>query len=348
LIFRSLSQSDLNSKYLIPIHGREYIDDYQIEELKKFSIIFITDYKYHHFDKAASLLEKYVKNGGGLLIESRKEIETELSKSKVLPDPWPIEVVDKTDFGKQWFLAKKDYSEILSDINLDNFAPAVFDDGPWGIAFSEKIKNWAKTILTDKDKPVLVAGELGNGRVVWSGMNFPYHITTYKNSEESRLLGKIIAWLEKKNELKPETALDYQKGLLPGKGLFFETSRYKVDFVHPEKRVVTLKSPTKGVLFKEAYYLGWKAYLNDKQVSIYKAGPDFMYIPLSGSNPGDKITLKFTLPSIVVVGAGISLLTFIFLLYYLLGGKIRLPFPKMADQRPKPLLKKLTGWWEAE
>lgn len=348
LIFRSLSQSDLNSKYLIPIHGREYIDDYQIEELEKFPIIFISDYQYHHFDQAASLLEKYVRDGGGLLIESSKEMETETSKSKILPDPWPIEVVGKTDFGKQWFLTKKDDSEIVTEINLENFAPAVFDDGPWGIAFSEKIKNWAKTILTDKDKPVLVAGELGSGRVVWSGMNFPYHITTYKNSEESRLLGKIIAWLGNKNELTPETSLAYQEGPSSGKSLFFETSGYQVEFVHPEKRVITLKAATRGVLFKEAYFPGWKAYLNDKQISIYKAGPDFMYIPLSGSNSGDKITLKFTLPSIVVVGAGISLLTFIFLIYYLLGGKIKLPFPKMADQKPKLFFKKLTGWWEEE
>lgn len=347
LIFRSLAQSDLNSKYLVPVHGKEYIDDYEEDELNRFPIIIISNYKYRNFEKAAALLEKYVKSGGGLLIESEKEVEIEFSKAGALPVPWPVEKVEKTDFGKEWYLTKKDYPEILSDINLENFAPAIFDDGPWGIAYSEKIKSWARVILTDKDKPVMVAGELGNGRVVWSGMNFPYHITTYGNIEESRLLGKVLAWLNKKNEFTPQETSVYTSGKsASGDSLFFETDHQKIEFVHPEKRIVTLKVPAKGVLFKEAYFPGWKAYLNDKQVSLYKAGPDFMYVPLENSRSGDKVVFEFSLPPIIIVGAGISLATLIILIYYLLGGQVRITFLKRVGQKLQ--FGKLKGWWDED
>lgn len=347
LIFRSLAQSDLNSKYLVPVHGKQYIDDYKEEELKKFPVIFISNYKYRNFEKAAALLEKYVKSGGGLLIESEKEAEMELSRAEVLPVPWPVEKVVKTDFGKEWYLAKKDYPEIMSDVKLENFAPAVFDDGPWGIAYSERIKSWAKVVLTDKDKPVMVAGELGNGRVVWSGMNFPYHITTYGNVEESKLLGKVLAWLDKRNEFIPQEIPVYTSGKTAlGDSLFFETEDQKIEFVHPQKRVVTLKAPAKGVLFKEAYFSGWKAYLNGKRISLYKAGPDFMYVPLENSKSGDKVVFVFGLPPILIVGAGISLTTFFVLIYYLLGGQVRITFLKSVGQKMQ--FGKLKGWWDED
>lgn len=347
LIFRSLAQSDLNSKYVVPVHGKEYIDDYKQEELKKFPVIIISDYKYHNFDKAAALLEKYVKSGGGLLIESNKKAEIELSKTKALPAPWPVEKVEKTDFGKEWYLTKKDYPEILSAIKLENFAPAVFDDGPWGIAFSKEIKSWARLALTDKDKPVLVAGELGNGRVVWSGMNFPYHITTYQSFEESKLLGNVLAWLDKKNEFTPQEVPVYTNGKTTSDGgLFFETDEYKVEFVHPEKRIITFKTPAKGVLFKEAYFPGWKAYLNDKQVTLYKAGPDFMYVPVENSKSGDKVVLKFGFPPILIVGAGISLITLLILIYYALGGQVTFSFQRFVGSKFQ--FGKLKSWWEEE
>ncbi len=65
---------------------------------------------------------------------------------------------------------------------------------------------------------------------------------------------------------------------------------YQAEFVNPEKREVTLRSPAGGVLFKESYFPNWKArFITEKgtqSLPIYQAGPGMMYVPLDGESTG--------------------------------------------------------------
>lgn len=349
LIFRSLAQSDINSQYIIPISGKEYVDDYNRDGLKKFSAILLYDYKFKDAQKAGQLLKEYVETGGGLIIESDKVTE---SKSKVLTKliPWPITSIEKADFGKDWnFTVSNYHQEIFSDINFSQFAPAVFDGGPWGVTYASDIKEWAKPVLFDAGKPVLVAGDLGRGRVVWSGMNFPYHIITYNSEEESRLLGKMIAWVQKEEKLEPEAPAQHTQGVgSRPKSLLFDTEKYKVEFVHPEKRIITLKKPAEGILFKEAWFPNWQARVNGAKVQIYKAGPDFMYVPLEQSKPGDEIILTFRTHPVQWLGRLFSLVSLLVLLLYLLDWWI---FKEVVSRIPDLLYRKMkavSSWWDEE
>lgn len=347
IIFRILAQSNINSEYIIPVEGKEYIDDYALEELELFPAIFIFDYKYHDFEKSAKLLNEYVKNGGGLVIESSKEQEISLSKSSNLADPWPIDKVEKIDFGKNWFLSKtNNYQDILKNINLEKFSPAVFDNGPWGISYGSNTKDWAKIILEDNNKGVIVAGEYGKGRIVWSGMNLPYHIATYKNSEESKLTGKMIAWVLKKEDLILQRNPAYTYSQEPkSNSLYYETENEKVEFINPEKRRIELKEPRKGILFKEAFFPNWKASLNGKRVKIYKAGSGFMYVPILNSKKGDQIIFTFGKHPIQQLGELLTLVTVLALILYVRNWWVLKPFFQKIKTRIKGIQSIISNWW---
>lgn len=349
LAFRSLAQSNLNSRYIIPVYGKEFIDEYKLDELKQFPVLLLHDYKFHNSEKAGLLLKEYVENGGGLIIEANKTSE---GKKEILEKlrPYPVDGVARTDFGKQWYLTTSNrHKEILANIDFTKFAPAIFNDGPWGIAYASGIKEWAKPVLYDKGKPVIVAGELGRGKVIWSGMNLLYHIVTYNNEEESRLLGQMVAWVQGKEKLEPEPLSIYQEYKDPdSKSLFFESERCKIEFVHPEKRIVTLKNPAKGVLFKEAWFQNWHVSINGKRGRIYKAGPEFMYVPLAEAKAGDKIEFVFGTHFIQWLGRILSTGTFFGLVFYLFNWRVFKDWPEKVKMKLLSPVKHLAKWWGNE
>jgi hypothetical protein len=91
-----------------------------------------------------------------------------------------------------------------------------------------------------------------------------------KNLQEAKLFQQALQWL------------------------FGEESRsapsYQAEFVNPEKREVTLRSPAGGVLFKESYFPNWQARFvteeGTQSLPIYQAGPGMMYVPLDGESTG--------------------------------------------------------------
>jgi len=96
--------------------------------------------------------------------------------------------------------------------------------------------------------------------------------------------------------------------------------KYSVERLNPEFVMISLSEPVRGVLFKETYFDRWYAYLIDKDgvehgLSIYKAGPEFMYvrIPLNIKFPV-KVIFEYRVIWIEWLGYAISLLTLMFLI----------------------------------
>jgi len=73
---RGLGYSNFNSQHLIPLRGAEFIDDLTLEELSQFGAIILYDYQYHDQKQAFTLLGDYVRNGGGLIIETNNSPHT--------------------------------------------------------------------------------------------------------------------------------------------------------------------------------------------------------------------------------------------------------------------------------
>jgi len=331
-VFLAFAYSDYDSCHIIPIKGREYIDDYTLSQLSQFDAIILRGYKYHKQAEAWSLLENYVNEGGGLIIETGHSPDENAS---FISPPCPVEMTRKTNFGKEWHFTYVD-SPVTDRINFTSFSPAVYGDYAWGVSasYNESVRPWAKTVLWNKGHPLVVIGDYGKGRVVWSGLNLPFHIINYKNYWESLFLSKMIDWAAQ----------------APGKRT--TTVDYTVNRPNPEKVIATISNEASGVLFKECYFKNWYAYLIDHEgkrqnLPIYKAGPYFMYVRvLSDIKFPIKIVFEYGMEWEEISGVIVSTITFIILVMYATG----LPVDKPATFLVKKLksAQKVREWWYEE
>ncbi len=302
-IFQALSSLNYNSEYIIPVQGGKFIEDYTLNELKLFDAVFLYGYQFRDRDRAYSLLREYVEAGGGLIIDTGYSPE---ASSKNFPDPFPASETMATDFGRIWSFTSID-SPVTTGIKFERFSPAIYGvSAPWGMSVSanETIKKWATPVLWNHGHPVIILGEFKKGRVLWSGINLPYHIANYMNPEETKLLIKMIEWALGKREPSNENV------------------RHVVERKNPEIVRITIHDYSRGILFKESYIKNWKAYLTDKDgkrysLNIYEAGPSFMYIPIGMKhNYPIEILLVYDLSLEEWMGALLSILTLASLIIY--------------------------------
>ena len=300
LVLRSIALADFDSRALIPIRGGEYLDSHSLAELSRFDEVILYQYRVHDRAKGLALLDRYVEGGGSAFIEASG---SDLDQAGAASTPIPGAEIKRTAIGPDWGLARTS-SPIAAGLDLTAFSPAVYSGGPWGISYIPEgsIASWATPVLLSNGYPVLVAGTLGRGRVVWSGMNLPYHASSTRNSQESLLLAQAIAWAA------------------PAGGA---AAPYRATFVNPQARSIRLEGPAKGVLFKENWVPNWRATVDGRQVEIYPAGPDFMYVPLGGFSHPAVVELTFTRTALEWIGDAISLLTLAGLLLYLVGASGR-------------------------
>lgn len=337
-VFRSLIYGDFNSRFAIPLEGKEFIDDHTLAELKQFPVVFLyQSYKWHNFEKVQNLLHDYVSDGGRLIIEANRDLEV----TSRLPEVYPVRKVNKVEIEK-WELTGN-----IEGLDFSAFDKAVYDDGAWGAMVAEQLSENSEVLISQTGEPILVKKEFDRGVVIWSGMNLPFHTTYYHNLEESRLMAKILGVERESEEVRTkETSVSNvsnNKG-----GIIYESSQETVEFVHPEKRVVKLKAPASGVLFKEANFPNWKVKVNGKRSKIYKAGPGFMYVSLPDSKAEDEIVFVFGTHFIQWLGRAISIGTLLGLVFYFFRWRIfegRLKKVKIKLLFP---MKNLRRWWERE
>ena len=328
-VFRALSFSDCDSRYVIPIRGSEYIDDYTLDELAQFDAVFLRAYKVRDSSKAWRLLEEYVNYGGGLVVETGY---TPYVDTDQMAEPSPVKMAFKTEFGKEWHFTYVNTS-VTTGIDFASFSPAVYGEYPWAVSVSknETVRSWAKPIIWNAGHPIVAMGELGQGRVVWCGANLPFHTLSYENFWESLFLSRMIGWVTKSMGVQ-------------AKSVDYEASR-----PNPEKVTVTIFSKAEGFLFKECYFENWNVYMDSNKgretLRIYKAGPDFMYvrIPLDASFP-IRITFEYAVSWDEVTGFATSTLTLIVLITYAIGLPVGEP-AKRARRKLGMFTVKVKNWW---
>lgn len=300
LVLRSIALAGFDSRSLIPVRGGSYIDDVSASEFAQFDLVILYGYRFHDQGKAFALLDSYVKEGGGLLVEGGNPI---LEQTASAPSPIPGAPVRRKGIGPAWRLTPGE-GPIPTGVDL-NFAPAVYNGGPWGVSYipKESIASWAAPALLSDGDPVVVAGTLGTGRVVWSGMNLPFHITSNRAAQESRLFTREISWAAPRQSAEPA---------------------YKATFISAQHRRVVIEGQASGVLLKESWVPNWQASIGGESLTIYRAGPDFMYvsIPRGLSYPAT-LDFEFTHSSIELIGDAVSVLGLVGLLAWLVVGRVR-------------------------
>ena len=308
-VFRSLAYWETEGFPPILVRGGKFIDDHTIAELKRFQAVILYGYDYHSRDEAYNLVRQYVEQGGSLIIDTGYSPE---STSALLPLPSPIATTQGTDFGKTWRFTGAEHA-ITTGINFTRFSAAVYAQKyPWGISVStnESVRAGAQVLLWNYGRPVVVMSELGLGRTIWSGLNLPYHIMTYGNSEESKFFFRMLDWtVQFSNDRERE-------------------ARYAVERPNPQRVEVFVKSRANGILFKESYFEDWHAFImaNGRRtdLAIYRSGPDFMYVPLEStlSQPLNVI-FEYQMSNIEWSGIIVSVVTMVVLIGYFARESVR-------------------------
>ncbi len=323
VFIHALAQANINSQKIIPVYlGEASLANLELSELKKFPAVFAYEITINA-DTNLQVLKKYVEEGGLLYLEGLR------GGAYSLEEPLPIKSVSKDQVEERWNLK---VNEDIFQVDLAKFSPPIYSEGPWGVGVAEGLQPWADVLVGEPEKPLIVGGRLGQGKVVWSGMNLPYHVDVYSNQDEALFLEELFNWLRDGQEVVK--------------------TNYEVDFVHPEKRIVKLESQASGVLFKEAYFPKWHAYSETKNaktaLNIYKAGPDFMYLPLSNTRVGQIVVLEYKRTLVEWISGFVSIGTFLILILWLLDWWI---FKKAIEKLGRIVLapmRTLRKWWERE
>ncbi len=294
---RSLAQTGIDSQSLIPVRGRERIDSYSNSELAQFDGLVIYEYSYKDKEKTTQLLKDFL---------SQKKVifwETQGSSGKNLETSWEILPVEKSIKGKIW----KD----------------------WKIEIGQNPKAGSQILRTEEDKPVVVAWDNNNGKIIWSGLNLPF-LVNKKNQKDIYLFKKILDNLNVSQETSGVN--------------------YEAVFPNPEKREIKVLDRAKGILLKESYFPNWNAYSNGTKLKIYPAGPDLMYVFLPDGN-SSKVIFEYKISVVEKISWLITIVSFILIMIYLLediifpkglGKKIISPAVNLANQ----LNRRIGNWWD--
>lgn len=313
------------------VEGRDdgRIDGYSLDELKKFDLVLLYGYSYKDWkkneqersvgrEKAYQLLEAYVKGGGRLFMETGWQWTNPDWDWSKTAEIFPVSAASWQGI-KSWDLA--------------GFSPPLYKGEPWGVSSGTGLKSWAQPLLQTSGKVLVAKGNLGQGRVVWSGMNLIGHAFTYRNENEFAFLEEQLDWLLA--------------------GLGGEDKTAEVDFkrITPDKIEFTFSQPQKNawIYWRENFHPDWRATLisgrQKKDLKIYRAGSNFIMIPLEKIEKEEKIILELTKSKIFIFSRIIPFVTFLILLAILLNVKM-FQGPKI---KTKNFLKfKIESWWGKE
>ncbi len=291
------------------VDGSRGIDEYTQDELSAFDILLLHGYHYRDATRAWTLLGEYVRDGGSLFIDTGWQYKIPHWEFEQAPDVLPMDRLTWTSYGRD-----NAYSinadAIDSQIEANEFAPLVWEDHAWGVSGGEigDVRDWAVPVLTSHGKPLLLAGEYGQGRVVWSGMNLISHINAYGNDQEKAFLRDLILWLAEGIETRewgaPEILRDVPDEI---RFTISETS-----------------SELTWLLWRESYYPNWHASWSSQEgqqpVPVYRAGPGLMLLPLPPTATTAVLTLSWEPDAWARAGILGSVLGFAGLVALLLDG----------------------------
>jgi hypothetical protein len=296
-------------KEFIIVEGNDRIDQYSLEELQRFDLLFLHGYKYKNEEKAWSLLSEYISQGGSLFIDTGWQYEVPEWEFEHAPQVLPVNKLFWTNYGQESKYELENV-EIVGDIDPEEFGPMVWEEDAWSVsgANREDLRDWGRVILSDQGHPLIVAGEYGQGRVVWSGMNFVAHLIAYDNEEEGRLLHNLLDWLSEgieSAELAPP--------------LVVRDHPDRVDF-----SMDAVSGSTTWLFWREAYYPNWHAYLSEstgeEEIPIYRAGPGFMLMPIDTIEESVSIRLEWQSSIVERAAIAASLLGIILLMAIVIDG----------------------------
>lgn len=299
LVLQDFALGATPSALVVPVEGTQYVDDYRLSSLEQFRTVVLYDFAAHSVPAAASLLDDYVRHGGQLVIDVAGDMPLASAMSVASPRAFPVSLWQTEPIQRQWRLSAR-RGPLTAGVDFAAFSPANYaGTGAWLTEIALKWRRAAQVVLSTQGHPVILAASDGKGTVVESGMNLPYHAAAFNNLAEGTFLKQLI-----------------EGGRASGRRVQEPSYRAQIDGAD-FAQVRVASSRASGVLFKENDYPDWHATINGKPAEIFPAGPGMMYVPLPHGGPVD-VEFAYRLSSLEVASTGITLVTALLLLMYLL------------------------------
>ena len=303
--FRFFTRGALLYTDAIPVMGKNAIDYYSYDELKEYEAVFMRGYDYRLKWNAYRLLDRYVKNGGKLIFDTGWQYYVPDYQIDKAPAFMPFDNLTWENLSVDSVFKVED-TIIAKDVDVSKIGDLKYENGAWGVSVPGRIRVWGNTVLSYDDKPLVVAGEYGKGKVIWIGFNIIPHQMAKESSDELLLFRNLIQYAL--SDL-PKSR-DYQ---------------LQMNRITPDKIELTLRDSYSGlsnIYFREAYFPDWSARLvsenKSTRIKVTRAGPGFMLLQLPAVKSGDKVVLEIE-PSIKQKMMNmLAILTFLGLLLYLI------------------------------
>jgi hypothetical protein len=206
-------------------------------------------------------------------------------------------------------------ASVVQGISFSGFSPPVYGlRKPWQVATGIRLQPWARWDLAAGPQMVMASGRYGAGEALWSGMNLPFHVVTFRNPVESGFLVRILDAVARSRQVEPP--------------------QYTARFINAQRLEITVTAGARGVLLKETASAQWHATVNGKGARIYTAGPGMMYVPLSSARRPASVVFQYRASLVETLGWTLTGATLLALVGFGLGVWFRLRALARRVRRP--------------
>ncbi|HEV8228583.1 MAG TPA: hypothetical protein VGQ86_01390 [Candidatus Limnocylindria bacterium] len=176
------------------VQGPACIDDVPPELLGRIDGLILEDQCERDPAVAARTLQAFVERGGRLLVETGWE-GSPYFRGDPAPSFLPTTATSWGPIGDHPALRLGGGVASIADVST--FGDFRYGSATWDVSSSalQAIRPWAHPVLVAGDRVLVAAGELGQGRVVWSGLNLVQHAWQKGSVGERGFARDLFAWL---------------------------------------------------------------------------------------------------------------------------------------------------------
>ena len=248
-----------------------YIDDYSQQDLSRYSGVIMLGYQYHDQAAAWSRVDGYVRGGGRLFVETGWQYVDPDWNAGTAPPVLPVTSLS-------WSALDPSAAVTVNGALDRQFGSFTYQGGGWGASSSSSLRPGASELVRSGNKIVAARWQVGQGRVVWSGMNLIAHDASSGSTDEDQFLASQFAWLYPPS--------DAQVAITPQ---WSGDNEATLELNQSDQRTL--------VLFKESLFPGWSARLvtpgGSRPVPLDGSEMDLMLATLDSVPAGSKLVFSY-------------------------------------------------------
>ena len=308
-----------------------YIDDYSEQDLKRYRGILLLGYRYHDQAAAWSHLDRYVHGGGRLFVETGWQYVDPDWNAGQAPAILPVPTL-------QWSTLDPSAPVLVEGAVDSAFGSFSYQEGGWGASSAGAVRPGAAELVRVGGRVVVARSSVGQGRVLWSGMNLIAHNSTSSSGDETRFLASQLAWL-----FASDPSESAQVAIAPV-------------WSGDDKATLELQASAAPsvVLFKESLFPGWSARLvspgGSQQVDLAGSEMDFMLAILPAVPAGSSLVFSYGPTAFEQAAWGLSLVFLVVLITWAFRPAVlargRQWLSPLAKRLLSPLARRSEAWGE--